>query len=169
MNTGAIVHHAGSALKSIFTGAPAEKKEAGGQPPLTDEYKNNEEIPEKKINWKAIGKLALGTVVGAGIGIFAGLATGPIAAAAGLSAGIAGGIGVGILAGAILGDKFGGGDSSKVAGIAIWTTLASAVAGMGGGFYTGLAVSHPVAAVAMGAIGAVGGFGKALLKMVSKD
>jgi len=140
------------------------------QPPVTtDEFQKGEEVQEKKVNWKAIGKLALGTVVGAGVGIFAGLATGPLAAAAGLSVGLAGGIGVGILAGAVLGDKFGGGESPKVAGIAIWTTLLSAAAGAGGGFYTGLAISNPVAAVAMGALGAVGGFGKSLLKMVSKD
>ncbi|MBI2267335.1 MAG: hypothetical protein HYU64_19580 [Armatimonadetes bacterium] len=124
---------------------------------------------EKQTNWKNVAKLALGAAVGAGLGVAAGLYTGELPAIAGAISGLAGGVATGVLAGAYLGDKFGAGESPKVAGIALTTTLAAAAVGLAGGIYVGARVSSPWAAVAFGALGAFGGFGKALLGIAGEE
>lgn len=169
MNTIGLSQASGISLAGSVqgTGSPAAKGSTEETKTIVDGFKKSEGEQEKKINWKSIGKLALGTVTFGALGVFAGLATGPIAAAAGAVAGLAGGVGAGVLAGAYLGDKFGHGDSPKVAGIAIWSTIAGAAAGLGGGIYLGLAVANPAAAITLGALGAIGGFGKSLLGLAS--
>jgi len=134
---------------------------------VSDSFKKSAE-PTRGVNWKSVGKLALGAAVGGAMGVAGGLFTGAAACVAGAAAGLMGGVATGLLAGAYLGDKFGGGDSPKVAGIAIGATLAGAAIGLAGGIAAGL-VASPVAAGVLGVMGGIGGFGRSLFKMAGAD
>jgi len=150
--------------------APAQEqaRTPGAESTPVDGFSKSEQSEKKSINWKNVGKLALGAVVGGSLGVAAGLLTGPLAAVAGGISGLMGGTALGVLGGAYLGDKFGHGESPKVAGIAIWTTLGAGAAGLAAGIYVGAAISNPFAAAALGTVGAFGGFGKSLLGLATE-
>lgn len=152
---------------SLKTLAQPQKPEGAPQAPA-DGFSKSDDV-QQGVNWKNLAKLGAGTVIGGGLGVASGLFTGPLAAVAGGLAGFSGGAVAGLLIGAYLGDKFGGGDSPKVAGIAIWSTLAGMGIGLATGVLVGAMVSNPLAAVAMGALGALGGFGRSLLHLASQQ
>jgi hypothetical protein len=117
-------------------------------------------------NWKNIGAAAAGTVAGAGVGVYAGLATGTLAALAGVATGGVGGAVVGMLTSVILSRHL---EPSTQVGVVIEGSLLGGAVGAIGGGLAGAMTANPVAALALGALGAVAGFGLTALSMASQD
>lgn len=163
MDVSTISHQSINSIK-----APALEKTASSQGAgvrISDKFEKSEPQPAK-IVWKNVAKLAVGALVGGGLGVAAGLYTGVSAALAGALAGGSGGAAMGLLTGGYLGDKMGQGDSSKVAGIALVTTFAAGALGLSAGIAAAF-VASPAVAVGLGIMGAVGGFGKTLIDLVT--
>ncbi|MEW6280772.1 MAG: hypothetical protein AB1758_19305 [Candidatus Eremiobacterota bacterium] len=144
--------------RPAFNGAPAR---ASAPATPADTYQAAEEKP----NRSGLVKVAGYTLVGAGLGVYAGLSAGPLAMLAGAAAGVLGGTAVGALAGGFLAEKvLKVNDESKVAGLVIGGGLVGLAAGVVGGIYVGASAASPVAAVAMGLLGGVGGFFQGALR-----
>lgn len=104
------------------------------------------------------GRLALGSLAGAGLGVYAGLATGGWAGLAGMAAGLSGGAALGVLGSAFVAEKLLGTEGANTAGWVIAGGLGGGIAGLLVGGYVGFQISHPLAAVGMGLLGGAGGF-----------
>lgn len=124
------------------------------QPPQPEETPKETFTPQDEPFLGGWGPTLGAAAVGAGLGVFAGLGTGVLPTLAGVAAGT--GLGVAAAAGSA---RVGLDEISGMAG------AAGLVGGAIAGGYLGYAVSHPAAAIALGA---AGGLGFAFFKAMSE-